>query len=454
MSDLRQQGAAMQLSDEDVPAGIKPLYRTESPNKQVLVYEGETHVDHEGKALTGSCKVCLTWAPSLGFDLELSNPGAEWVGIGVSNGDDIQHKLQNGMDLCSFVRSSRINQDQLMELRFGLHACQYGNDKRCCEIIFHTTPFHSYVGRPVRYGNASCAARLRFEVKPWVITLDQMDSSNALRDKLRREGGFGLTHVGRLVRSDGKPFVVHKGRKVLDAFRWFLWFCSGTFVGMPIMVGLDKSGNRKYEEWTNSRATPFKHVASWFPKRDPEPTERLFRSFYERWTNKMWHDTLKNAVHWYVVANLNSAANEGSLVLVQIALERLAWSLLVQEKGALSEDGFTKLTAGDQLQLLVTTLGLPTATPKTLKSLVKYDEGKGMPRALVNIRNKTVHPVRQSSKPPDEYAVYEAMDASLWYLELALLKLLGYEGMYVDRLSGMECAPMERVPGVGVVIAE
>jgi hypothetical protein len=65
------------------------------------------------------------------------------------------------------------------------------------------------------------------------------------------------------------------------------------------------------------------------------------------------------------------------------------------------------------------------------------------PHALTEIRNNITHPER-----PAQYsnAYFEAWSLGLWYLELALLRICGYNGSYSNRLVAKLVGEVEDVP--------
>lgn len=85
--------------------------------------------------------------------------------------------------------------------------------------------------------------------------------------------------------------------------------------------------------------------------------------------------------------------------------------------------------------------GVPTAIPPSLPILdarlrASGQPGWGGPEILFNIRNDMVHPPKRLVEPewPDGELLFEAWQLGTWYLELVLLRILGYEGEYWSRV--------------------
>jgi hypothetical protein len=98
-------------------------------------------------------------------------------------------------------------------------------------------------------------------------------------------------------------------------------------------------------------------------------------------------------------------------LLLQAALERLAWQVLVWNKEVLSSDGFARLPAADQLRLLLDSCSMPLQIPTSLKGLVSqaaaFNWADG-PQAFVESRNSIVHPPKKASVPKSLIAIFDA----------------------------------------------
>jgi hypothetical protein len=151
-----------------------------------------------------------------------------------------------------------------------------------------------------------------------------------------------------------------------------------------------------------------------------------------RWQDKNWRELVQKSIHWYVETKKQAGGVNGVTVLQQAALERLAWVLLVEDKRSLSQNGFQKLAAADQVRLLLSSLGIDLKLPTDLINLTQLANQQNWvdgPQAITEIRNATVHPNpknRHKGGGASEKIRTEAWSVGLEYLELALLKLFGY----------------------------
>ena len=154
--------------------------------------------------------------------------------------------------------------------------------------------------------------------------------------------------------------------------------------------------------------------------------------------------------YWYVLANDGASGIDASIILAQAALERLCWTVYVGTNGGLSKAGFKRLPAADQLRLLLARAGMPLSIPDELQELRKLARKSNWDGAdaFVNLRNSLVHPGQ--TKEADFYAGnvgLEAWHLGMWYLELILLHLFDYNGVYSLRLKpGGWVGDVENVP--------
>ena len=139
-------------------------------------------------------------------------------------------------------------------------------------------------------------------------------------------------------------------------------------------------------------------------------------------------------------------AIEGRLVLdvrIPVAcsgLELLGWAAL-QRNGWIATDALSKLPASAVLRLVLHWAGIPDAIPNHLKALQSRSSRVGQPdwagpEVLFNIRNALVHPPKRLDNPewPDPTELVEAWQLATWYLELLVLRILGYDGQYRSSL--------------------
>jgi hypothetical protein len=163
-----------------------------------------------------------------------------------------------------------------------------------------------------------------------------------------------------------------------------------------------------------------------------------FSGFDTRFRDAQWQEAFHLALYWYLESNACAGGVEGSLILIQTALELLSFEILVNERKWLSEDGFAKLPASDSIRLVLASAKIPLDIPAQFKDVLALAKSYGWmdgPAALTGIRNALIHctsknRTRLSGKTT---AIRDAWELGLWYMDLVLLNLIGYSGKYCDR---------------------
>jgi hypothetical protein len=121
-------------------------------------------------------------------------------------------------------------------------------------------------------------------------------------------------------------------------------------------------------------------------------------------------------------------------------LELLAWAVL-QRWQWLTRDGLGRLPAAGRVRLLLQWAGIRVELPAQLGALAARRGRLGQPdmagpELVFDVRNGLVHPPKRIEEPewPDPNELFEAWQLATWYLELVVVRLLGYQGEYRSRL--------------------
>ena len=121
--------------------------------------------------------------------------------------------------------------------------------------------------------------RIVLEAEEWKITLDQLENTEDNVKSLGSQGGFAITHVGKLEKLDGTSFSGEEAREFLNKFADFLSFARGFRVPIILLVGYDQENNKIWEYWEESSGNSWKNVASWFPKQKGSKLAEVFPGF-------------------------------------------------------------------------------------------------------------------------------------------------------------------------------
>jgi hypothetical protein len=281
----------------------------------------------------------------------------------------------------------------------------------------------------------------------WKIHLKSLISTSDKIELLRKEGGYQLTHVGGLEKIDSTTFSGEQANECLKAIRYFLSFTKGCWCEPICAVGFDASGNHVWESWASPNES-WHEPLSWFDSHNALQLSELFKLFMIRWNNEGWCNALREIIYWYQNANHSSRGIEAGIILTQAAIERLSYEYSVNDKGLLSGKGFKDLRASDKFRLLFSSLKIPLSIPDEttiMKKLAEENNWLDAPHALPEIRNSLVHP-EHKKRGQLNTAHHEAWNLGLWYLEMGVLAICGYQGTYGNRLKQRWKGQVENVP--------
>ncbi len=266
-----------------------------------------------------------------------------------------------------------------------------------------------------------------------------------------RRAGFLVTHTARVSRVDGESFAYGDTEPVVEALCWQLSALRGAYISAPLRQGL-KAGDQVWtrhvpgavDTWAGDfGAFPTGFVAA----EDASVLPALGRAIETLLTLRRepgMRDGLDRGLLWYRTAN--TGGTTGDIVLAQAGLELLAFLALVPP-GTLTAKGFDRLTAADQIRLLLRQLALPVEVPPDLPGLAAWAAGEhatAAPETVATFRNIMVHPPTRQRRlsADDQHLIVEARTLALSLLEQALLCFVGYDSLIRDRVSGWQMRPL------------
>lgn len=280
----------------------------------------------------------------------------------------------------------------------------------------------------------------------WEIEVQALPSTHLIVKQLKARGGNGITHVARITRADRSAFTCRQLDKIVHDFQRFLSFARGSWTSVIATVGYDRNGNERYEDWSQRIAAPWQVCQGWFDIHHGETLAAAFPGFSRLMDEPALAKAGSAALHWYLRSNRagEGAGVDGGLILSQAALEGLSMSIL-------SNAGITlqrKANAADRIRAACQHLKIPIAIPRSSKGLRSLHR-RGIlldgPDGVTRLRNELVHPKRRlPGKLPS--AIPEAWQLAQWYIEVMLLKLCGYTGVYSHRLKAKWVGEVQPFP--------
>lgn len=273
--------------------------------------------------------------------------------------------------------------------------------------------------------------QLIFDFEDWHIVLGTLEETYDLQEKLEVQGGYGVTHICKVERLDNTQFNLDKGYEIINAFVYYLSFVRGIWLAPLFVSGFDAKGSQILEEWR----TPTINADSWqspnYSCVEPDSTEivDIFSGFMKKWQDPDWKEVIKNAIQWYLESFKHQTGYNTSIILIQAALEKIAWAYLNINKCVTSGD-FRSLQASGQIRLLLKFLNISLISsdseslPK-IKFSAKERNWIDTVQALTEIRNAAIHPSSKGFSPSEEI-MQEAYSIGHHYLLQCLLKLFEY----------------------------
>ena len=295
-------------------------------------------------------------------------------------------------------------------------------------------PLRSVKFSVINYPGLSQRAHpLQLCADPWRIEIKPVADFSEIKNILKMESGYAVTHEGSIRRSDGESFSVEEAHKLLDGLRLFLSFARGGDCGVTLITGRDENDDPAWEQWGTYPAYPWFDLSSWLDHRlnNDDALSTAFPGFWRKvgQTTGVPDHPVRVALYWYLRSNESNALQAG-IILTQAALERLACQLLPNERYK------TLNSAARKIRAVLQEKGIDTVIPQCCKELRMVRKTKGFcdgPEILSEIRNDLVHAKMRTNVCLEAYL--EARDLGQWYVELLLLRLFEYTGQYANRLA-------------------
>ena len=311
----------------------------------------------------------------------------------------------------------------------------------------------SYISDDGRKGYRVSKA-IQLSGPPWLLEIRPVDNIGKVKNFLSQQRGFGLTHRGSVRRSDGQSFSKHSVQSVIEALTLFCSFARGVYCGLTLLTGTNQSGEPVWERWGVTNVEPWKGHRSWFDTLNGQILEDVFPGFWAQYQGIQQYDRTRIALEWYLESNGQKALHS-SIVLSQAALERLSFlqvgkRLTGKQMGR--KDGETE---GEWIARALSQAGVDCKIPASCTALEQLRRTNGLdhgPHTIVKIRNDLIHEdMSYGILPADVYR--QAKELGLWYVEMLLLKLFDYKGIYANRLTQQWRGQVEPVPWAPTTVA-
>jgi len=427
----------------DTPEGLQPLTEMNAPNTPLIIHEGPYKLVSNTTTYECIGKLEFCWMPSLHVRLsgripvnqDLFNDYKANISLNILIDELIVGK-------CFLINISTSNNTQEATIQGQVDGeIVLGNKSIAVDSVrFEIPNLRGMFGESIQLGTTLSRSRLTIDDDKYLINIDKLIDFKARDILLQEEGGFLLTYTGSLIKKT-KSITYEEVGKIMRVFHYFLSFINGLRTSPVIIKGI-ANGNPVWTMYESPKVDSFKTVWSWIPKFKIESLPTLWANFSKLLKIEGDNDWLTTAIHWYMEANRQAGYAEGSIIIVQCALELLYNRVIIEDKKILKGGDALKLDASNKIRLLLSSLGISPEIPSQLSNTINFISNTSSfskidgPGIIVDIRNAFVHgqeEKRKKLKAIPGVVIVEVLHLGIHYIELVLLKLLGYKGPYFNR---------------------
>ncbi|WDD36022.1 hypothetical protein PQG02_31980 (plasmid) [Nostoc sp. UHCC 0926] len=424
------------------------------PNQHIFLYQGFAELINDDKIIEGKVFIKISWHPSPNINFKFTYFGEDR--IGTENQDKLELKLTELVPqhrLRVYISSSTYWGNKKNQLTGHLIEPFFkGTTNNLASVVFHLPNFWWFnisnhfddeedeEGNLVeieREGWLMFDGQFIFDYDNWHIVLSTLDNCYELQELLESEGGYGVTHICKIERLDKTTFTLEEAYQIIEAFSYYLSFVRGIWIAPLLVSGFDSEGNQLLEEWRNPiiKGDSWQHGNRWSYLDSTTEIVAPFAGFMKKWQDPTWKEVIQNAIQWYIESLKHFNGYNTSIILLQAALEKIAWTFLKVNEYVTS-DGFNGLKASGQIRLLLKSLDVglePIEKYIEIQKKAKELNWNDSVLAITEARNSIVHPQIKSNKSefPSEKIRREVFQISNIYLLKCLLKLFEY-GYSID----------------------
>lgn len=429
-----------QLNDEfkDIPLRHVSPVAMENPNEPIKIYTGDFKLRSGDKTYDLKGEIFFKWFPDMGVKLKGSflvemNPRLELL-------EKCEVLIENSVAGQVQISTLHINDSSTC----GADSCRFIWGESTIpvnEVNFSIPNMREYLGNSVKEvidnGVRLQKSRLVLDDKPYKIEIDKLGTYKERKEKLEDSGGYLITYAGKITKKKGsiKLVELHDWH---DRFHHFLYFLNGRRVAPMFYTG-SFEGQNIWTDYTSYTIDTHKYVHCWSDIMFLNDLPQLWKAYNKLWKGEADQDFLTTSIHWYVEANSNAGMVEGSIILIQTALELLYNWLIVENQKVIVGGDADNMSAANKIRLLIFQFKISPAVPDAFTDLAAIPNVQDGPEAFVKIRNALVHgqeTKRAELRKINLKAKYQALQLGIWYVELALLYILDYKGKYKNRTDG------------------
>jgi hypothetical protein len=421
------------------------------PNRTISMKEGNLKFIQSEKVYFGKGSIEFRWSPEPGYYFTFYTKDSPLRGEGTlitSEGDNLPvtvrwiWRKENNDFMCEGPLRTQIMQGEITQ--------------KIDNLSFFISNFYI---NPLNH--------LILKYKEWEVLLFPFENINDLFKDLDKNGGYAFTYHGYIRYREGSLFALNEAEFLLEPLRIFLSFMRGAWCKMLFFEGTVNEVNVVAVHPT-PLLPPIVPLTRWprqpehlvwcnnHIRQDLNKTFNRFMEFYElgQLITSQNQVGVYNQIKSIIINCIESGLatyGETAIILLQSALESLAYMQADKHLRGICHDSFVEANAEVKIRWLLNELSIPTNIPPEAQKLRDYLKSKNIktldgPRAITYLRNGIIHATpklltRPMGAPSDQVPSEIAMEYTIllgrMYVELSILGMLEYNGNYLNRFTGL-----------------
>jgi len=428
---------------DGVPESIKPTIILENANQSIEIYKGDFIIKQVNNILNVKGEIRFSWFPYSCVVFTGSVTNQEFLNI-----DQLKEVtiIINGLTFGIGYVNKRVvnNSEKIYNLRGRCQSATFGDKSLQVNEINFSIPnlrelFGSLIKTHLENGTQGTNGRIYFEDDKFIIAIDKINDFKKYEDELKSNGGFIVLYGGKISKKKG-AISFEEFKQIHFGLSNFLFFINGRRTAPIFSKGIH-DGETLWTDYSAFNVDQYKNVSSWTEFQWFDDISYIWQNYLTLWKNQNDKDFLNTVIHWYVEANSNAAYVEGSIILAQTALELIYNWLIIERKKLIIGNDAENISASNKIRLILSELRIDSTIPSQYIELTNFSQQANAeyidaPEVLTKVRNALIHgqeKKRRDLMNMDTQAKYQALQVALWYIELAILKILKYEGRYWNR---------------------
>jgi hypothetical protein len=419
-----------------IPIAIPFSTIMNEPNEKIQIYEGEFVVKGEQTEIpcTGTFK--YEWYPTSGtnFSAQAFNVSKEQL-LALRPNSEVIIVINGLIFGPAYITGITLSENPEFK---GImkHECVLGDKSILVNSIRFSVPnLKAFIGDAIRIENTSSVlnGRIHLETSQYDIKIDLPLAHKDRLNLLHSDGGYLIMYSGEISSKKGS-ISYQEAVEMLQCVSFYLSFINGYQVSAIFLVGLFEQ-EAIWRDYTNYITHQYLPIISWTDAHSFTDFQSLWISFRELWLSESGNDFLRKVIHWYIEANYSPTFAESKIMIAQAGLELVFNWLIIEQQQLLVNES---ITAANKLRQLLHQMKIDFGIPPGLSHITANTDYKTGPETFVIIRNSIVHQQEERRKNIDALPLmlrYQVLQLGIWYLELSILFVLDYRGLYCTRTS-------------------